>query len=352
MFRASDDLLMPQPPQFRRDPFRSHWTILAPERSARPQVGLGMLPRQSFPDDPALCPFCPGREDQTPPAVLTYPADPSGDRTAAWRLRVVPNKYPAVRPDLGTPYCQADESQAEAPAMGRSEVVIETPRHLDDPKRLTLAELADLFRAYQDRLLALAQEGTWTCAAVFKNVGAEAGASLPHTHSQIIALPLLPRPLAQESAVCRTYLERTGRCLTCALLERELHKGHRLIARSEHFAVLAANAPRFPYELWLAPLRHQARFEHQDPTAFQELAQIWHQVLAALDDACHQPAYNWILQTAPWQGDGVDHLHWRVELLPRLTRPAGLEWGFGCYIVAVTPEEAAATLRQHLPPLP
>jgi UDPglucose--hexose-1-phosphate uridylyltransferase len=280
--------------------------------------------------------------------VLTYPACPAEEQLATWRLRVVPNKYPAVRPDVGLPYCQAEEAQAAAPAMGRSEVVIETPRHLDDPKLLTLAELADLFRAYQDRLLALAQEEVWCCAAVFKNVGAEAGASLPHTHSQIIALSLLPHPLAQESAVCRAYLERTGRCLTCAVLERELHKGHRLIARSEHFAVLAAYAPRFPSELWLAPLQHEPRYEHQAPTTFLELAQLWQQVLAAVDHACQQPAYNWILQTAPWQTESVDHMHWRLELLPRVTRPAGLEWGFGCYIVPVTPEEAATTLRQHL----
>ena len=341
---------MLQLPQFRRDPFTSRWTILAPERAARPQVGTAMLGRHSFPDEPALCPFCPGHEDQTPPAVLTYPAYSDGNQITDWRLRVVVNKYPAVRPETGMSYCQADEAQAAAPAMGRSEVVIETPRHLDDPKQLAVAELTDLFRAYQDRLLALAQEQTWACAAVFKNVGAEAGASLPHTHSQIIALPLLPHPLAQETATCRAYFQRSGRCLTCTILERELWEGQRLVARSEHFAVLAAYAPRFPYELWLAPLQHQARFEYQDPATFQELALLWQRVLAALDHACQQPAYNWILQTAPWQTGTVEHLHWRLELLPRLTRPAALEWGFGCYIVTVTPEEAATTLRQHLPP--
>jgi UDPglucose--hexose-1-phosphate uridylyltransferase len=340
---------MPQQPQFRRDPFRKHWSIIAPERAARPQSWTGTLSRRSTSDDPALCPFCPSHEDQTPPAVLTYPASPESDGPTGWRLRVVPNKYPAVRLDVSLSSCQANDAHAAAPAVGRSEVVIETPRHLDDPKLLTVTELADLFRAYQDRLLALSQEPMWTCAAVFKNVGAEAGASLTHTHSQIIALPVLPPPLALENTTCLAYFQRTGRCMTCTILERELHHGRRLIARSKHFAVLTTYAPRFPYELWLAPLQHQTRFEHLETAAFPELAQLWQQVLGAVDHVCQQPAYNWILHTAPWQIGSVEHLHWRLELLPRLARPAGLEWGWGCYIVAVTPEEAAEALRSHLP---
>jgi UDPglucose--hexose-1-phosphate uridylyltransferase len=340
---------MLQQPQFRRDPFRKYWSIIAPERAARPQSRTTPLPRQSIPDDPSLCPFCPGQEDQTPPAVLTYPALPGSEVTAEWRLRVVPNRYPAVRPDVPLSYCLADDTYATSPAFGRSEVVIETPRHLDDPNFLTTTELADLFRAYQDRLLALSQEPMWSCAAVFKNVGAEAGASLRHTHSQILALPVLPPLLSLESASCLGYFQRTRHCLTCALVARELDHGQRLIARSKHFAVLSAYAPRFPYELWLTPLEHQARFEYQDPATFRELAQLWQQILVALDHACQRPAYNWILYTAPWQIGSGEHWHWRLELLPRLARPAGLEWGFHCYIVAVTPEEAAGALRRHLP---
>lgn len=341
-----------QPPQWRRDPFSGRWSILAPERAARPQQLTDPwrgrrdwdLQEQS---GSQACPFCPGQEEQTPPAVLVF-ADSELTGQSSWRLRVVPNKYPALRPDVGGVWCRIEGEAACGPGVGRSEVVIETPRHITNPTQMTDAELADVFRAYRQRLLALAAEELWAFAAVFKNVGAEAGASLLHTHSQIIALPLVPPWVAHETTRCRNYRERTGRCLTCHWLEQENRDGARLVARSEHFTVLTAYAPRFPYELWLTSRRHLAHFEEMDESTLQELAWLWKRVLLAVDTVWHGPAYNWMVVTAPWGMAASDAVHWRLELLPRLARPAGLEWGYGCFISPITPEEAAERLRAAL----
>ncbi|MCS7269806.1 MAG: hypothetical protein NZ703_01870 [Gemmataceae bacterium] len=349
--------MLPQP-QLRRDPLSGRWAIIAPERAARPHsAGHRPTPRRDG-DHEFPCPFCPGQEEQTPPAVLVYPASvppthqaglPGTTPTLPWRVRVVPNRYPAVRPEASWPYCLVDGPWVAAPAAGRSEVVIETPLHLADPGQLPVADLVDVFRAYRDRLLALAAEG-WAYAAVFKNVGAEAGASLVHTHSQIITLPLIPPLALQQSEIARHHFQRTGQCLICTLVESEIRSAERLISDSRRFAVLTAYAPRFPYELWLVPRSHLSRFEDLDDQALLELAGLWKRVLAAVDAVCDQPAYNWILHTAPWGLAATEWFHWRLELLPRLAQPAGLEWGFGCFICSVVPEHAAAQLRDALPP--
>jgi UDPglucose--hexose-1-phosphate uridylyltransferase len=229
--------------------------------------------------------------------------------------------------------------------VGRSEVVIETARHVVDPLELTHAELTDVFRAYRDRLQVMAREQMWSCAAVFKNVGAAAGASLPHTHSQIIALPLIPPIVAQEMARYQAYKKRTGRCLTCEWLQREQNNGQRIVAQSDRFVVVTAYAPRFPYELWLTSRHHYARFEELEEDTLPELSQLWRQVLAALGTIAGGSAYNWVIVSAPWCSHGANDFHWRLELLPRLACPAGLEWGYGCFISSVTPETAAQQLR-------
>jgi UDPglucose--hexose-1-phosphate uridylyltransferase len=226
--------------------------------------------------------------------------------------------------------------------------VIECPDHIDTPTNLSADQFSALFRAYRERLTALGADPRLAYAAIFKNVGAEAGASLGHTHSQIIALPVIPALIRAELDGSEAYFARTNRCVFCSIVDRELTDGSRLVARSEHFAVVAAFAPRCAYEMWVLPIRHEPRYETVSDAAAVELAQLLKRILRALDEAQQSPAYNWYLHNTPLHEGALPHYHWHLEILPRTARAAGLEWGHGCHITAIVPEHAAADLRKRL----
>jgi UDPglucose--hexose-1-phosphate uridylyltransferase len=234
------------------------------------------------------------------------------------------------------------------PGFGRSEIVIECSEHVSAPTDLTDEQFAAVFRAYRDRTLALADDSQLAYAAIFKNVGAEAGASLGHTHSQIVATPVIPELVETEMAGGREFLARTGRCVFCDLVGREIASGARVVLRSEHFLVVTAFAPRFACELWILPIEHSSRFETMTERLALELAGVLKRALAALDIVQAEPAYNWYLHTAPLRSGELPYYHWHLEILPRTARPAGLEWGYGCFITTVAPETAAAELRGAL----
>ncbi len=328
-------------PQIRCDPLSGRYAIIAPERGRRPHAQAGVCGRETVIDPPDDCPFCPGHEGDTPPALLTYPAADG----PSWRLRVVPNKYPALRRSLPPSPVADDPIFLTHKGLGQAEVVIESPEHLADPAAMEPTQLALVFQAYADRLRAFAADEQLAYAAVFKNVGTAAGASLSHTHSQIIALPFVPPLVTAEWERCRQFHRHQGQCRTCVLIAEELRRRSRIVAVTGHFVVAAAFAPRFPYELWLAPRGHQSHFPQSDRRSIEELAALWRQTLQAVDRVCRRPAYNWVLQTAPLRTGELPELHWRLELLPRTAQPAGLEWGYGCYITPVPPETAAAQLR-------
>ena len=337
-------------PEFRRAPVCGRWAVVAPERSHRPITLEGAEPRHRRNGERYPCPFCPGQEHDTPNEVLAYRTPGSPVDGPGWQLRVVPNKFPAVRADVPDVVCAIEGKVfVTAPGFGHSEVLIECPEHLLDPTKLSDEQFAAVFRAYRDRILTLSSDPRLVYAAVFKNVGAEAGASLGHTHSQIVAMPVIPGNIELELAGGQDYFGRTGRCVFCDLVARELAAGQRVIAASEHFLAITAYAPRYAYEFWLLPLQHKTRYETLSDAEAAELAALLKRVLIALDRAQGEPAYNWFLHTAPLRSPELPHFHWHIEVLPRTARPAGLEWGFGCFITTAAPEEAAAELRKALP---
>jgi UDPglucose--hexose-1-phosphate uridylyltransferase len=235
------------------------------------------------------------------------------------------------------------------PGLGQAEVLIECPEHVPDPTALTDNQFAAVFQAYRERSSTLAHDPRVSYAAIFKNVGAEAGASLGHTHSQIIATPLIPELIHDELTAARTFHERTGRCVFCDVVAGELSTDERIVARSEHFLAVTAFAPRFSYEFWILPSRHESRYETISDARCHELARLTRRILQALDNVLDEPAYNWFLHTAPLRSPELPHYHWHLEVLPRTARPAGLEWGFGCFITTTSPELAAQELREALP---
>ncbi len=364
-------------PEMRRDPVAGRWVVIAPGRAARPLELADAQPRCG-PASVVVCPFCEGAERETPNEVYALRAPGSAPNGPGWQLRVGPNLYPAVRqeePNPPTPF-PGREGGAEvsslappslpgkgvgglgssafsslflsAPAYGRAEVLIDCPAHIDDPTQLSDAQMGEVFRAYRERLTALASDTRLAHVAIFKNVGAEAGASIAHTHSQLIALPVVPELIRTELNGAADHFARTGRCVFCELVERELADGARVVAQTANFVAVTAHAPRFAYEMWVLPRGHEARYESITDGAARELAGLVKRVVRALDTVRHAPAYNWFLHTSPLHAGEPAHYHWHLEVMPRTARPAGLEWGHGFHIVTVAPERAASELRAAL----
>lgn len=338
-------------PEYRRDPVSGRWVIFAPERSRRPLALSHSKPHARRDAERDTCPFCEGWEAETPRELFAVRAPGSPPDGRGWRLRVVPNRFPAVRPTaVLTPTAGAGGLFEAAAGVGAHEVVIETPLHKSSPTALTDAEFAAVFRTYRDRITALAADPRFTYVTVFKNVGAEAGASLAHLHSQIVATPMVPDAIRQELDGAADYHRREGRCVFCDVVRQETEAGVRVVARSPHFLAVTAFAGRFAYETWVLPTEHASHFEAIPDADAAELARIMKQVLGKLDGALGHPAYNYYLHTAPARSGELPHYHWHLEVVPRTARPAGFEWGSGCFINAVLPEAAAAELRAAEPP--
>jgi UDPglucose--hexose-1-phosphate uridylyltransferase len=339
-------------PEYRRDPVTGRWVIFSPERSLRPLALSHSKPHSRWDAERDSCPFCEGREDRTPRERFAIRAPGSKPDGPGWRLRVVPNRYPAVRPAVGVnPTVQQASGLFEvAPGVGEHELIIECPTHKASPTSLTDVEFRDVLLAYRDRVAALSADPRWAYVTVFKNVGAEAGASLAHLHSQVVATPFVPEAVQAELDGAAVYHRREGRCIFCDIVRQEIAAGARVVARTRRFLAVAAYAGRFAYETWVLPMVHDSRYEAITDDLAAELAGLMKTVLGKLDGVLGHPAYNYYLHTGPARGVNLPHYHWHLELAPRTARAAGFEWGAGCFINAVLPEAAAAELRAASPP--
>lgn len=324
-------------PELRKDPVVGHWVIIASERAKRPieykvESGAG---RPS-----AFCPFCPGQEQKTPREVLSYR---DGN---AWTLRVVPNKFPAlmIEGDLDR---QGDGPYDRMNGVGAHEVLIETPEHDKRLADLDEGQLARVLLGYRERVLDLKKDLRFRYVMVFKNHGAAAGATLEHTHSQLVALPVVPITIIEEMAGAQRYWDFKERCIYCDIVKHELRDGRRVIYENAAFVVVAPYAPRFPFETWVLPKAHSAAFEDAPRDWLPPLANALRTALRKLTVALDDPPYNFVLHTAPFGGIREPaHYHWHFEIIPTLTRVAGFEWGSGFYINPTPPEDAAVFLRE------
>jgi len=314
-------------PELRIDPIIGRRVYIAEDRAGRPNdfEAFTSPPR---PGPASQCPFCAGNEDQTPVASAT-----ALDAQGRWRVRVVPNKYPAIM--LETPVDAA---------FGAHEVIIESPEHRLELVELDVEVLAIILTVYRDRLRHWASDRRLKHAVLFKNSGFAAGASLEHVHSQLIALPYVPAAVQAKLESVARFHQSHGRCLYCELIGQEAAAGERLVLHERGYIAFCAYAPRQPYEAWLLPERHAARFESLEAGELGAQAQVLHELLHRLHAASPGAAYNLLLHTAPFAAS-EDSFHWHWELVPRLTYEAGLEWGGDVYITPLSPERAAATLR-------
>jgi len=329
-------------PELRQDPVTGRWVILAPERARRPRE---FRPAEDGLERSAPCPFCEGHEDRTPPEVLARRGPGSRPDGPGWRVRVVPNLYPAVVPGGAGAAPEERGLFRRRDGAGAHEVIVESPRHLVSLTALDETAVAEVLDVWQERLRGLGRERGLAHALIFKNVGARAGASLEHVHTQLIALPAVPVVVEEELAGARRHHDATGRCVFCEVVRAEEADGRRLVSGTGSHVALEPWASRFPFETHVLPRRHVARFEDLLPGERADLARALRDVLARLEQVLDAPHYNLLVHTAPFGQDGDAPYHWHIEILPRLARLAGFEWGTGFHINAVPPEEAAARLR-------
>ena len=322
-------------PEVRVDPLSGLKTIVAGERAGRPGAGLTTEP--AAPIDPAKDPFAEGHEDRTPPEVyaLRDGGEPNG---RGWKVRVVPNLYPAL--DDASPLPERDASPdlfTRAPATGAHEVIVNAPD--------AVTSLADLSREQVELAVGVWRERMRAHAGaaylhLIVNERREAGASLPHTHAQLYALSFVPASVARERERFTAHATRTmGGNLLADLVQEEVRRRERIVAIDDEAVLMAPFGARLPYQLMLAPRQGRLRFEDDGPSG----AALLHDALGRLKQRFGtSPPLNAWVRTAP---QGADHFCWRIDIVPRLTHLAGLELGTGVHLNIVPPELVAAELR-------
>jgi UDPglucose--hexose-1-phosphate uridylyltransferase len=334
---------MTDAPVIRRTLPSGPWTIVAPKRSTRPQ------PAAKPSEDPTHCHFCPGSEHETEPEVYALRAADTKPDSPGWRIRVVPNKFPALVSDAGDPG-RPQSLYSEIGAIGIHEVIIETPDHDRALAEMRPDEIADVLAVYRARLQAASRRRYVRSVAVFRNEGRAAGASQLHAHAQLVGLPIVPARLQAEIDAAVDYRRRRKRCVSCDAIKRELKKGSGVIAENAEFVAFACFSPRFPYETWILPKAHHHDFRLVPLKHLCALADVLGAVLKALRAALDPFPYNLVLQTAPVQMSirAQGAFHWRLEVVPRLTTGSGFELGSGVFIVSLSPEDAARRLREAI----
>ncbi len=329
-------------PEIRQNPATKEWVIIATERAKRPEDFVGENRTEGpIPDFSPECPFCPGNEGKTPPEITANRLD------GTWSLRVVPNKFPALVP-VGE-----DEREEEQnffrrmTGLGQHEVIIETPRHdislgrgVDDAKAL------EIVTAYRDRYRDLSMDKRFKLVKIFRNQGKAAGTSLSHPHSQIVATPLVPLHIRHRLEEATRFYDDHGQCVFCRIIEMERKDRERVVMDDGGFLVIEPFAARFPFETWILPSEHHATFGEVRDAELGGFARILNRLLERLNRALGCPAYNMVIRTAPSGEEGEEYYHWHVQIIPRLTTPAGFELGTGVFINTALPEATAEFLRR------
>jgi UDPglucose--hexose-1-phosphate uridylyltransferase len=330
-------------PELRKDPVLGRWIIISKERRKRPT---------DFPIEPSrgnggFCPLCPGNENFTPPEVFAFRAPGFEKDGPGWQVRVVPNKFPALVIE-GELAKEGIGLYDRMNGIGAHEVIVESPNHDEHFADLPVETMATVFKAYKERILDLEKDPRFQYVMVFKNHGSAAGASLEHSHSQLIALPILPRMIVSELEGAESHYRYKERCIFCDIIRQEIQQQERVVCQNDQFITITPFAPRTPFEMWILPKKHSSAFYCQDDDDFYALAEIFGESLRRLNSCIENVPYNFVLHTEPLRSRGVEYYHWHFEIVPKLTSIAGFEWGSGFYINPLPPEEAAAYLRTSL----
>ena len=328
-------------PELRQNRFTKEWVIIATERAKRPKDMVVLRAPRALPSFDPKCPFCPGNEKATPPEVLRVAAA----NDSRWLVRVVPNKFAALQPEL-VPHRVVERSHRTVNGFGVHEVVIETSDHSQVTALMPDTQVASVFRALKARCTDLSLDSRIANIIIFKNHGVDAGTSLEHPHSQLIATPVISSQVRSRLHEALRHYDEFGECIFCSAVQEELQDKARLVMATDHFVALEPFASFTPFCTHIYPRRHMANFADISAEEINDLAHVLRLVLAKLYYGLHDPDFNFTIRSAPAECSGVNYYHWYVSIIPRLTRVAGFELGSGMYINTVLPEAAAEFLRE------
>lgn len=336
--------------QLRFDVATTDWVIYSPSRALRPHRVPPPAPTAATPHAP--CPFCPGNEAFTPPEIYVA-RGPGPYSQSNWRVRVVPNKFPALRIEEDTRRIEERPAFSYMGGCGAHEVIVESPDHNVFLGQQPVDQIELVLRTVQLRHQDLMRDRRFQTVVAFKNYGSAAGTSLEHPHWQVIATPVVPRLLRQKLAVAEEYFDRTGECLYCVDLREELADGRRILAKNDQYVALLPYASHVPFETWIVPHVRQASFATVDPSLLRPLAEMLRAILLKLHTALDNPSFNLTIDSVSRGDESKEYFMWHLRILPRLTTPAGFELGSGMSINTVLPEDAknflseVATVQNH-----
>lgn len=320
------------------------WVIFAPERARRPNDFKKEKPAVAPPGEESHCPFCPGNEHLTGPEIYAV-RDNTPPNKPGWQVRVVPNKFPALCIEEDPRRLEDGPFHRHMGGCGAHEVIIESPDHNRFPGEQSIEQIELLLRTLHVRFNDLMRDARFQTIILFKNHGVRAGTSLHHPHWQLIATPVVPRMLRTKYAVATDYFDATGHCLYCEMLAEELSAEQRVLAENQHFAAILPYASHVPFEIWILPKEHQASFGTMDASRLRPLAELLKLVLLKLYVGLENPDFNLTVNTVPRGDEDKMYFLWHLQIVPRLTTPAGFELGTGMAINFSLPEDAAAYLR-------
>lgn len=331
-------------PELRRDMIRDNWVVIATDRALKPNdfpINKQGMPNAEF---NGFCPFCEGNESFTPEEITAFRQEGSQANSPGWQVRTVPNKFSAFqlegvleKRDTGIYSCYN--------GLGKHEVVVETPEHGVDLQDYSAERIEMIFNMLKNRYNELSKDERIKYIHMYKNRGLFAGASLGHSHSQIVGLPLVPN----ENIGITKYFDQTGHCLICDILKQESQDQQRVILETDNYLLICPYGSRFSYETWIVPKKHNAHFGEISDIQITELASVLKRFINAMLACLDNPSYNMVIVSAPVNVDSPTGAHhWYIEISPRLIVTAGLEIGTGYYVNPAAPELSAEILRESL----
>lgn len=328
--------------ELRQDIITGDWVVIATGRAKRPEDFVGSR-QEELNEDVSKCLFCDPEETGQEKDVLMYV-----DSLDKWTLRVFPNKYPAI--ERGKKIRLLDEGPYHATTgVGYHEIFVtrDHQRHLPD---LEIGEIAEVFDAYSDRYLHLMKRKSVSFVSIFHNYGKEAGASISHPHSQLIAVPVVSPYIKLELDGAKQYKKSNNKCVYCTIIEyeREKKEDSRVVYENDDFIALCPFASRSAFEVWVLPKKHKPYFERINNEEKVRLAEVFKKALSAIKKTIGDPAYNFYIHTSPCDGKHYSYYHWHIEILPRTSTWAGFELETGIEISTIQPEIAARHLRENL----
>ncbi|KAA3603916.1 MAG: galactose-1-phosphate uridylyltransferase [Calditrichaeota bacterium] len=338
--------------ELRKDPFSDGWVIISPDRNFKPSDFKVEEIKPEINSYETKCPFCPGNEGETSVEIRALGRNDT-ENISEWAIRVVANRFPALKIENKLSFDNLNKVHNRIGGMGAHEVIIESPEHNLEFHTFSNEKRKEILEVFRERIEDLYKDYRFAYVQLFRNFGKDAGASLVHPHSQIIAVPTIPKRGMEEIKASENFWKTYSECIFCAKINNNENFQERVILENDEFIAFVPYAARFAFETWIMPKKHSSEFQNCNPKELKELSEIMGKTQTAIAECLNNPPYNLVLHTSPnlenkYLENIQEYFHWHFEIIPRITSIAGFEWGTGFYINPISPEKSAKMLREFI----